>query len=73
MRIGLIAPPWVPVPPTRYGGIEAIIDRLARGLVRAGHEVLLAAPGNSTCPVPHVPGAADAVEGAPVCLSLIHI
>src|SRR6187402_2421027 len=67
MHIGLIAPPWVPVPPTRYGGIEAIIDRLARGLVRAGHEVLLAAPGNSTCPVPHVPGAEDAVEGAPVC------
>ena len=67
MRIGLIAPPWVPVPPTRYGGIEAVIDRLARGLVRAGHEVLLAAPGNSTCPVPHVPGAEDAVEGAPVC------
>ena len=67
MRIGLIAPPWAPVPPTRYGGIEAIIDRLARGLVRAGHEVLLAAPGNSTCPVPHVPGAEDALEGAPVC------
>jgi glycosyltransferase involved in cell wall biosynthesis len=67
MRIGLIAPPWVPVPPTGYGGIEAIIDRLARGLVRTGHEVLLAAPGNSTCPVPRVPGTEDAVEGAPVC------
>ena len=67
MRIGLIAPPWVPVPPTRYGGIEAVIDRLARGLVRAGHDVLLAAPGNSTCPVPQVSGAEDAVEGAPVC------
>jgi glycosyltransferase involved in cell wall biosynthesis len=67
MRIGLIAPPWVPVPPTGYGGIEAIIDRLARGLVRAGHDVLLAAPGNSTCPVPRVPGTEDAVEGAPVC------
>jgi hypothetical protein len=50
MRIGLIAPPWVPVPPTGYGGIEAVIDRLARGLLRAGHDVLLAAPGNSTCP-----------------------
>jgi glycosyltransferase involved in cell wall biosynthesis len=67
MRIGLIAPPWVPVPPQRYGGIEAVIDRLARGLVAAGHEVLLAAPGNSTCPVRQVPGAEDALEGAPVC------
>jgi glycosyltransferase involved in cell wall biosynthesis len=67
MRIGLIAPPWVPVPPQRYGGIEAVIDRLARGLVAAGHEVLLAAPGNSTCPVRQVPGAEEALEGAPVC------
>jgi len=67
MRIGLIAPPWVPVPPQRYGGIEAVIDRLARGLVAAGHEVLLAAPGNSTCPVPQVSGAEPADEGAPVC------
>jgi glycosyltransferase involved in cell wall biosynthesis len=67
MRIGLIAPPWVPVPPQRYGGIEAVIDRLARGLVAAGHQVLLAAPGNSTCPVPQVPGGEKAEEGAPVC------
>jgi glycosyltransferase involved in cell wall biosynthesis len=67
MRIGLIAPPWVPVPPTGYGGIEAVIDRLARGLARAGHDVLLAAAGNSTCPVARVPGAEDALEGAPVC------
>jgi glycosyltransferase involved in cell wall biosynthesis len=67
MRIGLVAPPWVPVPPQRYGGIEAVIDRLARGLVAAGHEVLLAAPGNSTCPVPQVSGAEPAEEGAPVC------
>jgi glycosyltransferase involved in cell wall biosynthesis len=67
MRIGLIAPPWVPVPPPRYGGIEAVIDRLARGLVAAGHEVLLAAPGNSTCPVAKVEGTEEAEEGAPVC------
>jgi glycosyltransferase involved in cell wall biosynthesis len=67
MRIGLIAPPWVPVPPTGYGGIEAVIDRLARGLARAGHDVLLAAPGNSTCPVPRLAGAEDALEGAPIC------
>ena len=39
MLIGLIAPPWLPVPPPAYGGTEAVLDRLARGLVRAGHEV----------------------------------
>jgi glycosyltransferase involved in cell wall biosynthesis len=54
MRIGLISPPWLPVPPPAYGGTEAVVDRLARGLVAAGHDVLLAAPGDSTCPVPRV-------------------
>lgn len=52
MRVGLIAPPWVPVPPVGYGGTEGVIDRLARGLVAAGHEVALFATGDSTCPVP---------------------
>ena len=58
MRIGLIAPPWVPVPPPAYGGTEEVVDLLARGLVAAGHEVLLGAAADSTCPVPLVPGTA---------------
>jgi hypothetical protein len=32
MRIGLMAPPLVPVPPPGYGGAEEVIDNLARGL-----------------------------------------
>lgn len=52
MRIGLIAPPWLPVPPPAYGGTESVVDRLARGLSDAGHEVLLYTVGESTCPVP---------------------
>lgn len=52
MRIVLIAPPWVAVPPLAYGGTEAVLDSLAQGLVRAGHEVLLYTTGDSTCPVP---------------------
>lgn len=56
MRVGLVSPPWVPVPPPAYGGLEAVVDRLARGLQAQGHDVLLAAPGNSECPVPCVPG-----------------
>jgi glycosyltransferase involved in cell wall biosynthesis len=67
MRIGLVAPPWVPVPPPAYGGTEAVIDQLARGLVQAGHEVLLAAAANSTCPVPCVPGTDEVGLAAPVC------
>jgi len=52
MRIALVAPPWTPVPPTLYGGIELVVDRLATGLQRAGHDVLLCTTGDSTCPVP---------------------
>src|SRR4051794_18525744 len=65
MRIGLIAPPGVPVPPPAYGGTESVIDRLARGLLRAGHEVLLAAAANSACPVPRVGGTDEAAEAGP--------
>lgn len=56
MRIGLIVGPWIPVPPPTYGGIERVVDTLARGFVDAGHEVLLAASADSQCPVPQVPG-----------------
>lgn len=51
MRIGLIAPPWVPVPPPRYGGTEVVVDSLARGLQELGHHVELFTVGESTCPV----------------------
>lgn len=51
MRIGLIAPPWVPVPPLLYGGTEVVIDNLARGLQNLGHDVRLFTVGDSTCPV----------------------
>ena len=52
MRVGLIAPPFLAVPPALYGGTELVIDVLARGLVEAGHEVRLFTIGDSTCPVP---------------------
>ena len=52
MKIGIISPPWVPVPPPFYGGTEAVIDGLARGLDTAGHDVLLFTTGDATCPVP---------------------
>jgi glycosyltransferase involved in cell wall biosynthesis len=52
MRIGLVAPPWLPVPPSSYGGTEAVLDALARGLEAAGHDVLLYTTGDSTCPAP---------------------
>ncbi len=52
MRIAIVAPPWVQVPPVGYGGTEAIVDCLARGYHEAGHQVLLYTTPESTCPVP---------------------
>ncbi|USX54383.1 glycosyltransferase family 4 protein [Lentzea sp. HUAS12] len=51
MRIGLIAPPWIPVPPTTYGGTEAVVADLARGLMARGHDVVLFTVGESASPV----------------------
>ena len=49
MRILLTADPELPVPPLLYGGIERIVDMLARGLVARGHEVtLMAHPQSDT-------------------------
>ena len=52
LRVAIVAPPWVPVPPPAYGGTEAVLDYLARGLREAGHDVLLYTTGDSTCEVP---------------------
>ena len=49
LRIAVLAPPWISVPPGGYGGIEAVIELLCQGLVARGHDVtLFAAPGSSS-------------------------
>ena len=48
MRIALIAPPFIPVPPKGYGGTELFIAQLGEGLVARGHEVTVFANGAST-------------------------
>jgi glycosyltransferase involved in cell wall biosynthesis len=52
LRVGIVAPPWLPVPPIAYGGTENVLDILARGLVTAGAEVVLVTTGDATCAVP---------------------
>ncbi len=47
MKIALVAPPLLPVPPVRYGGVERIVGVLADGLLARGHDVTLFAPGDS--------------------------
>jgi glycosyltransferase involved in cell wall biosynthesis len=41
MRIGIIGPIWLQIPPEKYGGTEVVVHDLAEGLVKAGHEVTL--------------------------------
>lgn len=48
MRIAIVSDPMIPVPPINYGGIERIIDFLATGLRKLGHEVVLVAHASST-------------------------
>jgi glycosyltransferase involved in cell wall biosynthesis len=47
MRVALTVDPELPVPPRLYGGIERIVDLLARGLVEQGHELTLFAHAES--------------------------
>src|SRR3981081_178220 len=49
LRIAMLAPPWIPVPPPGYGGIEFVVALLTDALVDRGHEVeLFCAPGSSS-------------------------
>jgi glycosyltransferase involved in cell wall biosynthesis len=49
MRVAMLAPPWIPVPPPGYGGIEQVVALLAAELTRRGNEVaLFAAPGTES-------------------------
>lgn len=48
MRIAIVAGPFLPVPPVKYGGTEEVIYYLVNGLKEAGHEPILLGTGDST-------------------------
>ena len=48
MRIALIAPPFIAVPPAEYGGTELFVAQLAEGLQKKGVEVVVYTNGQST-------------------------
>jgi glycosyltransferase involved in cell wall biosynthesis len=49
MKIAMLAPPWIEIPPPGYGGIEQVVALLAAELTERGNEVtLFAAPGTSS-------------------------
>src|SRR5690348_2192577 len=50
MRIAVIAPPFIAVPPVAYGGTELFIAHVANGLHRLGHDVTVYANGESRVP-----------------------
>lgn len=47
MKVALIAPPFIPVPPKQYGGTELFIAELALGLKQSGVDVTVYANGES--------------------------
>lgn len=47
LKIAQIAPPWYPIPPKGYGGIELVVSLLADGLADLGHDVTVFATGDS--------------------------
>ncbi len=47
LRVAMLAPPWISVPPPGYGGVESVVSVLTEALVRRGNEVtLFCAPGS---------------------------
>lgn len=47
LRIALVAPPMLPVPPPTYAGTERVVAALTAALHERGHRVTLFAPGDS--------------------------
>ncbi len=48
MRVALVAPPFLPVPPRKYGGTELFIAQLAEGLQAKGVDVVVYTISEST-------------------------
>ncbi len=47
LKVAIVAPPFVPVPPGAYGGTELIVAELVDGLIERGADVTLYACGTS--------------------------
>jgi glycosyltransferase involved in cell wall biosynthesis len=51
LRVAMLAPPWLSIPPIGYGGIENVINPLIPALEKLGVQVELISVGNSTIKV----------------------
>ncbi len=48
LRIAMVVPPWLSVPPPGYGGLENVVAGLVDGLIARGHAVTLFGAGADT-------------------------
>src|SRR3954452_19048964 len=55
LRVMLVAPPMLPVPPATYAGTERVVAAIGEELHRRGHAVALVAAGDSDVPYEHIP------------------
>ena len=55
LRIVLVAPPYFDIPPTGYGGVEAVVADLIDALVARGHQVTLLGAGRAGTAARFVP------------------
>lgn len=53
LRVAMIAPPWLPVPPVGYGGIENLLSALIPALMKVGVTVDLFTIKNSSLKASH--------------------
>ncbi len=61
MRVAILADPYVPIPPPKYGGTEQVIINLIKGLMELGHEPILLGPGDSDVPCELIATTPDSV------------
>lgn len=65
-HVVMVAPPWYPVPPHGYGGIELVVGLLCDALRHAGHRVtLLGADASERDAIPLAPRSWRADLGTP--------
>ena len=63
MRVAMISPLEMRVPPVGYGGTEMIVSLLTEELVRRGHDVTLFASGDSVTKARLYPGSEKYLRG----------
>lgn len=61
LRIALVAPPFLPVPPPGYAGTERVVATLAQALHARGHRVTVFCSGDSELPCEIVPVVDEAI------------